>query len=139
VAENPPTKLDELIEQVRLTQAPLQEISRKLTVSRIVQWVLGAVTAVMLIVVIVVVVLVVRLGTITDDIKASQISGCETGNNFRRDVIEFNDQRDIDYSRALAQMLGGSPEDLEQFLTILAESRTIPESFQPRDCEAIYG
>lgn len=142
----PTTKLDELIGEVqKATEAAngaakaANRLADRYRFGRNVVIIMGFFVVLLVAVSIVVGITVIRLNGVVDDVQQSQIASCEAGNNFRRATIEFNDQRDIDYSRALAQVLGGTQEDLERFLTILAENRVIPESFQPRDCEALYG
>lgn len=137
--EGTTSKVAELITSINALRTAVDDVNRKLGVSRRVQWGLGVLAIVMLCVIVVLSGTVIRLLNVVDEVKQSQVAACESGNDFRRDVIELNDQRDLNYSRALADITNAPEDRLVQFLQILAENRTIPESFQPRDCQSLYG
>lgn len=129
---------DELLRAVRGAQAALDEMqesldeqSVRLRTSRAVQWVLGCV-------VVVVVVVCVALGLVVMEIQDSQMAGCERGNEFRADVLVAFDQNDQDFAEALAEVMGATPDRLAEFLTILRNSREVPDALLPVDCAEAY-
>lgn len=101
------------------------------------RWLWG-VTAIVAAVVLVLAVTVVRTMGLVGDVRDSQVAGCERGNEFRADVVESFDQNDVDFAEALAEITGASPEQLAEFLAVLRESREVPASLLPVNCEAVY-